>query len=62
MVKPVSIFGRVKPVSICLRRGAVVFLTIDGPPSSPLRAFMVKDAFFCFTGSGAGGGGRISGF
>jgi hypothetical protein len=62
MVKPVSIFGRVKPVSICLRRGALVFLTIDGPPSSPLRAFMVKEAFFYFTGSGTGGGSKSSGF
>jgi hypothetical protein len=53
-------FGIVKPVSIYLRRGAVVFLAKEGPPSSPLRAFMVKDAFFYFTGSG--GGGRISGF
>lgn len=53
-------FGMVSPVSICLSRGAVVFLTKVGPPSSPLRAFMVKEAFFYFTGSG--GGGRISGF
>jgi hypothetical protein len=41
--------GILIPVSIYLRSGAYGFLTwfkFDAPPSSPLKAFIVKETFF----------------